>query len=122
MPMGSRPVSWPRARPSVPNRRVGEGLHRSEMKIRLGQLRNFRRTTESHHALAALDPAHLVAELARDPDIMVLALRHMQDIGLLVAKGRLPTFVISEEFGVRLGGARLVGTNPVIKTDAEHRG
>src|ERR1700722_3733593 len=83
---------------SAPNRRVGEGLHRREMKIGSGQFRHVRRAAKTVHPLAALDPAHLVAELAGDPDVVVLALCHVQYVGLLVAKGRLPPLVVSEEF------------------------
>src|ERR1700736_3119244 len=54
---------------SVPNCRVGEGLHGGEMKIGFGQRRYIGCSAESRHPLAALDPAHLVAELPSDPDV-----------------------------------------------------
>src|SRR5712691_4998906 len=104
---------------SVPNRRVGEGLHRCEMKIRLGQRRHVWRSTESLHALAAFDPAHLVAELTSDPDIVVLALSHMQNIGLLVAEGCLPALVVGKEFGIRFGDAGIVGANGIVERVAQ---
>src|SRR5258708_394938 len=87
VPMGSRPLSWRASPGSVPNRRVGKGLHGREMKIGFCQRRDIRRSAESRQPLAALDPAHFVAELSRDPDVVVLALRNMQDIGLLIAEG-----------------------------------
>src|SRR6266702_7657752 len=74
---------------SVPDGCVSERLHGREMKVGRGQHGHFRRAAEAGHSLAALDPAHLVAELPRDPDVVILALRHVQDLGLLVAERRL---------------------------------
>src|ERR1700756_5188340 len=84
------------------DRGVGEGLHGGEVEVRVCQLRHFRRTAETRLVLAPLDPADFIAELARDPDVVVLALCHVENIGLLVAKGRLPALVVGEEFRVRL--------------------
>src|SRR5579862_1479622 len=98
---------------------VGEGLHRGEMEIRFCQLRHLRRAAEASLTLATLDPADLVAELARNPDVVVLALRHMENIRLLVAEGRLPALVEGEEFGVRLGNAGVVGTDRVMERISE---
>src|SRR5882724_13114791 len=88
---------------SVPDGCVSERLHGREMKVGLGQRGYFRRAAEAGHSLAALDPAHLVAEFPRDPDVMILALRHMQYIGLLVAERRLASLVVGKEFRVGFG-------------------
>src|SRR6185312_12951864 len=69
--------------------------------------------------LAPLDPANGVAELLGDPDIVVLALRDMQDLVLLVAEGRLPAAVEGEELWIRLGLADLVDGDTVVKRVAE---
>src|SRR3954454_24151145 len=81
-----------------PDRRVGERLQCREMEVRLGQRLHGRRAAEACHALTPLDPAHLVTELPRDPDVVILALRHVQNVGLLVAERRLAALVVGKEF------------------------
>src|ERR1700722_15294269 len=98
---------------------VRKGLHRREMKIGLGEIRHFRRSAKSRLTLAALDPADLVAEFSCDPDIVVLALGHMQDVGLLVAERRLPPFIVGEKFRIRFGDAGLVGADGVVERIAK---
>src|SRR5205807_6721306 len=107
---------------SASNRGVGERLHRGEMKIRFCELRHFRRSAKTLHALAPLDPADLVAKLAGDTDVVMLALRHVQDFGLLVAERRLPALVVGEEFriGFRTPGA--IGADGVVEGIVERVG
>src|SRR5215216_1864577 len=62
---------------SATNRGVGERLHGGKMKIGLCELRHLRRAAKTFHALAPLDPADLVAKLAGDTDVVMLALRHV---------------------------------------------
>ena len=92
------------------------------MEIGFGQLRHFGRSAKTFHALAAFDPADLVAKLSRNPDVVILALRHVQDFGLLVAECRLPAFVESEEFRIRFGDAGIVGADGVVERVAERVG
>ena len=89
------------------------------MEIGLGQLSHFRRSAKTRLALAALDPADLVAKCSCDPDVVILALRHMQDVGLLVAESRLPSLVVGEEFGTWLGDAGLIGADGIVEGIAE---
>src|SRR5258708_38541648 len=104
--MESMPRSWScPCFPSVSDGCVGERLHGREMKVGRGQHGYFRRGAEACQSLAALDPADLVAKFPRDPDVVILALRHMQDVGLLVAERRLPPLVVGKEFGIGLGDA-----------------
>jgi hypothetical protein len=50
------------------------------MEIGLGQLPHFRRSAKTRLVLAALDPADLVAKRSRDSDVVILALRYVQDV------------------------------------------
>src|ERR1700746_2747122 len=108
-----------RAPASSTDGRVGEGLHGREMEIGFRQLRHFGLAAKACVALAPLDPADLVAEPARNPDVVMLALSHVQNIGLLVAEGRLPALVVGEEFGVRLCYPGVVGADGVVAGGAE---
>src|SRR3984885_2389458 len=98
---------------------VRKGFHCWEMKIGLGEIGHLRRSAKSRLTLAALDPADFVAEFPRDPDIVVLALGHMQDVGLLVSERRLPAFVVGEKLRVRFGDAGLVGADGVVERIAQ---
>jgi hypothetical protein len=89
------------------------------VEVRLRQRLHSRRAAETGDALAALDPAHLVAKLSRDPDVVVLALRDVQNVGLLVAEGGLAPLVVGEELRVRLGNAGIVGADGVVEGIAE---
>src|SRR5882672_5760971 len=100
---------------SASNRGVGERLHRGEMKIWLGQLRHFGRAAKALHALTSLDPADLVAKLARNTDVVMLALRHVQDVGLLVAERRLPALVVGEEFRIGFRNSGVIGADRVVE-------
>src|SRR5215831_3521817 len=88
--------------------RVCKRLHGREMEIRLGQRLDSGRSAEPRHTLTSLDPADLIPEFAGDPDIMILALRHVQDVGLLVAERRLATLVVGEELRIGLGDTGFV--------------
>ena len=50
---------------------------------------------------------------------MVLTLRDVQNVGLLVAEGRLAALVVSEEFRVGFCYTRLVGAHRVVEGIAE---
>src|SRR5882672_7445530 len=100
---------------SASDRGVGERLHGGEMKIGLCDLRHLRRAAKALHALATLDPADLVAKLAGDTDVVMLALRHVQDFGLLVAERRLPAFVVGEEFRIGFGNPGVIGADGVVE-------
>src|SRR3954452_10778706 len=100
---------------SASDRGVGERLHGGEMKIGLCELRHFRRAAKTFHALAPLDPADLVAELAGDTDVVMLALRHVQDFGLLVAERGLAALVIGEEFRIGFGNPGVIGADGVVE-------
>src|SRR3954466_13536433 len=100
---------------SASDRGVGERLHGGEMEIRLCELRHLGRSAKTFHALAPLDPADLVAKLSRDTDVMVLALRHVQNFGLLVAERRLPALVVGEEFRIGLCNPGVVGADGVVE-------
>src|SRR5258707_6745917 len=118
--IGVQTSAMPAALPvSASNRGVGECLHRGEMEIGFCELRHFRRAAKTFPALAPLDPADLVAKLARNTDVVMLALRHVQDVGLLVAERRLPALVVGEEFRIGLGDAGVVGADGVVERVAE---
>src|SRR5271168_4429456 len=72
-------VATPLMRCSASDGRVSERLQGREMEVGFGQLLDFGRAAESRYPLAPLDPAHFVAEPACDPDVVVLALSHMQN-------------------------------------------
>src|SRR5258708_2488472 len=95
--------------------RVGERLERCKMKIRLGQRGDSRRSAKTLLPLAALDPADLVAKRPRDADVVVLALRHVQDFVLSVAMRRLASAIVREELRIGLGAAGFVGGDAVVK-------
>src|SRR6476620_722067 len=107
---------------SASDRGVGERLHGGEMKIGLCELRHLRRPAKTFHALAPLDPAHLVAKLSRDADVVVLALRNVQDFRLLVAERRLPALVVGEEFRIGFGDAGVIGADGIVEGIAERVG
>src|SRR6266516_16508 len=100
---------------SASNRGVGERLHGGKMEIGFCQFRHLRRAAETFHALAPLDPADLVAKLSGDTDVVMLALRHVQDFGLLVAKCRLPPLVVGEEFRIGFRNPGIVGADGVVE-------
>src|SRR2546423_13297380 len=104
---------------SASNRGVGERLHGGEMKIGFCELRHLRRSAKALHALAPLDPADLVAKLSGDTDVVMLALRHVQDFGLLVAERRLAALVVGEEFRIGFGNPGVVGADGVVEGIAE---
>src|SRR3954471_12963702 len=81
---------------SASNRGVGERLHGGEMEIGFCELRHFGRAARGFHALAPLDPADFVAKLPGNTDVVVLALCHVQNFGLLVAERRLAALVVGE--------------------------
>ena len=92
------------------------------MKIGFCELRHFRRSAKALHALAPLDPADLVTKLAGDTDVMMLALRHVQDFGLLVAERRLPPLVVGEEFRIWFGNPGVIGADGVVEGIVERVG
>src|SRR4051812_46884608 len=98
-----------------PDRRVGERLQRRKVEVRLGQRFHGGRAAEASHALTPLDPAYLVAELSRDSDIVVLALRDVQDVGLLVTQGGLAALVVGKELRIGFCNAGLVGADRIVK-------
>src|SRR6266545_4548401 len=107
---------------SASDRGVGERLHRGEMEIGLCELRHFGRAAKTFHALAPLDPADLVAKLAGDTDVVVLALRHVQDFGLLVAERRLSALVVGEEFRIGFGNPSIIGADGIVERIVERVG
>src|SRR5215204_947578 len=100
---------------SASNRGVGERLHGGEMEIGFCELRHFGRAAKALHALPPLDPADLVAKLAGNTDVVMLALRHVQDFGLLVAKRRLPALVVGKEFRIGFCNPGVIGTDGVVE-------
>src|SRR5438093_6756361 len=100
---------------SASNRGVGERLHRGEMEIGFCQLRHLRRAAKALHALAPLDPADLVAKLAGNTDVVVLALRHVQNFGLLVAERRLPALVVGKELRIGFRNPGVIGADGVVE-------
>src|SRR5882672_687683 len=100
---------------SASDRGVGERLHGGEMEIGFCELRHLRRSAKTLHALAPLDPADLVAKLSRDTDVVMLALRHVQNFGLLVAECRLPALVVGEEFRIWFRNPGVVGADGVVE-------
>src|SRR5258707_14676720 len=119
-PIGVQTSAMSAALPvSASDRGVRERLHGGEMEIRLCELRHLRRTAKALHALAPLDPADLVAKLAGDTDVVVLALRHVQDFGLLVAERRLPALVVGEEFRIGFRNAGVIGADGVVERIVE---
>src|SRR6266540_1423012 len=107
---------------SASNRGVVECLHGGEMKIGFCQLRHLRGAAKALHALAPLDPADLVAKLAGDTDVVMLALRHVQDFGLLVAERRLPALVVGEEFRIGFGNPSIIGADGIVERIVERVG
>ena len=71
------------------------------------------------HALPPLDPAHRVAELPRDADVVVLALRHMEDIGEPEAVAAEAAAREGEEFRIGLLAQRVVHGDAVVERTAE---
>ena len=61
------------------------------------------------------DPASCVAQRFCDADVVVLALRDVQDFALLVAVCRLSPAVKGKEFGVRLGALGLVTSDGIVE-------
>src|SRR5258708_23383229 len=100
---------------SASNRGVGERLHGGEMEIGFCELRHLRRSAKALHALAPLDPADLVAKLSRDTDVVMLALRHVQNFGLLVAERGLAALVVGEEFRIGFCNAGVVGADCIVE-------
>src|SRR6516162_2819827 len=85
------------------------------MKIRFGEGFRHWRPAEALQALAPLDPAHFVAQFSRHADVVILALRDVQNLFLLVAERRLAAEVVSEEARVRLWILGLVDGDAVME-------
>src|SRR5215216_117987 len=100
---------------SASDRGVGERLHRGEMKIGFCELRHLGRAAKALHALAPLDPADLVAKLSRDTDVVMLALRHVQNFELLVAERRLAALVVGKEFRIGFRNPGVIGADSVVE-------
>src|SRR5262245_51865420 len=99
--------------------RIGEGGQRREMIVRRRRLRHGRRCAKAFLSLPALDPTGGVAERLRHPDVVILALRRMQDLLLLEAMGRLPTAIVGEEQGIGLAALGLVHCDAVMERIAK---
>src|SRR5580658_476093 len=69
--------------------------------------------------LAPLDPADLVAKGPGDADIVILALRHMQDVLEHEASDAEPSAREAEEYRIGLLVARLVDRHRVVERRAE---
>src|SRR6266702_7824786 len=89
------------------------------MEIRRRQLFDRNGAAEAPEALAPLDPASLVTECFGDSDIVILALRNMQDFVPAITRAADPPARKAEEIRVRLLAERLVHRHAVPKRIAE---
>src|SRR6185312_6105659 len=98
---------------------VGELLERCEVEVGLrDRLRNGR-ATKTLQVVAALDPADLVPEFSRDADVVILALRDVQDLLLLEAVRGLPAEIEEEKARIGLGVADLVERDAVVERTSQ---
>ncbi len=85
------------------------------MVVGLGHARRHRRSTEGGLAGTALDPGCLVTELGRDPNVVVLALRHVKVVRQLVSVHALPTEAVREDLRVGLVHTHVFDSDDVIE-------
>ena len=78
------------------------------MEIRRRQFLDRNGAAEAAEALAALDPARRVAEGLGHADIVVLALRHMQDLVAPITRTADPPARKAEKIRIGLFAKRLV--------------
>ena len=83
-----------RADRSTPLHGGGKPAERREVEVRRGDHLGRGGAPEALQTLATLDPADLDAELSRDADIVILALRDVDDLLLLEAVYGLPSEIV----------------------------
>src|SRR5690606_4690577 len=82
---------------------IGELAQRGEVVIRLRHFVRAWRPTVAFLMHPPFDPAYIVAKRPGDSNVMILALRDVQDVLLSIAESRLPPQIEREEIRVWLG-------------------